>query len=155
MRWSASPRASIAPPPLALRKSAQSQRRPPRRFCAAVGVCVAWTLTRRRVAFHAPVEPRVILSNPHGQRGILLRTTPAGPGSRGFSRPLGQSSASFSSRWRSFVFYFFRDPERAIPTDPGAVVSPADGRIVVITDEPNKGTQSIDNPFGTRLSPMS
>ena len=38
-----------------------------------------------------------------------------------------------------FVFYFFRDPERAIPTDPGAVVSPADGRIVVITDEPNKG----------------
>jgi phosphatidylserine decarboxylase len=38
-----------------------------------------------------------------------------------------------------FVFYFFRDPERAIPTEPGAVVSPADGRIVVITDEPNNG----------------
>jgi phosphatidylserine decarboxylase len=34
-----------------------------------------------------------------------------------------------------FVFYFFRDPERVIPSDPGAVVSPADGRIVVITDE--------------------
>ena len=39
----------------------------------------------------------------------------------------------------AFVFYFFRDPERVIPTDPGAVVSPADGRIVVITDEPNNG----------------
>src|ERR1700733_11426310 len=38
-----------------------------------------------------------------------------------------------------FVFYFFRDPEREIPSDPGAVVSPADGRIVVITDEANNG----------------
>ena len=38
-----------------------------------------------------------------------------------------------------FVFYFFRDPEREIPGDPGAVVSPADGRIVVITDEANNG----------------
>ena len=38
-----------------------------------------------------------------------------------------------------FVFYFFRDPEREITTEPGAVVSPADGRIVVITDEQNKG----------------
>jgi phosphatidylserine decarboxylase len=38
-----------------------------------------------------------------------------------------------------FVFYFFRDPERAITTEPGAVVSPADGRIVVITDEANNG----------------
>jgi phosphatidylserine decarboxylase len=38
-----------------------------------------------------------------------------------------------------FVFYFFRDPERSIPTEPGALVSPADGRIVVITDEPNNG----------------
>ncbi len=34
-----------------------------------------------------------------------------------------------------FILYFFRDPERTIPTDPGAVVSPADGRVVVITDE--------------------
>jgi phosphatidylserine decarboxylase len=34
-----------------------------------------------------------------------------------------------------FVLYFFRDPERHIPTDVGAVVSPADGRVVVILDE--------------------
>ncbi len=35
-----------------------------------------------------------------------------------------------------FVFYFFRDPERTIPGDPGAVVSPADGRVVEVLDEP-------------------
>lgn len=36
-----------------------------------------------------------------------------------------------------FVLYFFRDPERRIPADPEAVVSPADGRVVEIVDEPN------------------
>ncbi len=35
-----------------------------------------------------------------------------------------------------FVLYFFRDPERQIPSEPGAVVSPADGRIVEVVDEP-------------------
>jgi len=38
-----------------------------------------------------------------------------------------------------FVFSFFRDPERVIPQEPGAVVSPADGRIVVVTDEDYAG----------------
>ena len=38
-----------------------------------------------------------------------------------------------------FVFSFFRDPDRVIPSDPGAVVSPADGRVVVVTDEENAG----------------
>ncbi len=28
----------------------------------------------------------------------------------------------------SFVVYFFRDPDRVVPGDPGVVVSPADGR---------------------------
>jgi phosphatidylserine decarboxylase len=34
-----------------------------------------------------------------------------------------------------FVFSFFRDPERVIPAEPGAIVSPGDGRVVVVTDE--------------------
>lgn len=38
-----------------------------------------------------------------------------------------------------FTFSFFRDPERVIPNEPGAVVSPADGRIVVVTDEEHAG----------------
>jgi len=45
-----------------------------------------------------------------------------------------------------FCFSFFRDPERAISSDPGAIVSPADGRVVVITDEQNAGRP------GTRIS---
>jgi len=38
-----------------------------------------------------------------------------------------------------FVFYFFRNPTRNIPMEPGAVVSPADGRVVVVKDEENGG----------------
>jgi phosphatidylserine decarboxylase len=38
-----------------------------------------------------------------------------------------------------FVFSFFRNPDRVAPTDPGLVVSPADGRIVVVKDEENLG----------------
>ncbi len=33
-----------------------------------------------------------------------------------------------------FVLFFFRDPERDIPSGEGAVVSPADGRVIVIKD---------------------
>ncbi|PYT92978.1 MAG: phosphatidylserine decarboxylase family protein [Acidobacteria bacterium] len=36
-----------------------------------------------------------------------------------------------------FVFSFFRDPDRVIPAGPGAIVSPADGRVVVVTEEEN------------------
>src|SRR5271169_1748482 len=38
-----------------------------------------------------------------------------------------------------FVFSFFRNPERVIPAEAGAVVSPGDGRVVVVTDEDNAG----------------
>ena len=39
----------------------------------------------------------------------------------------------------TFVFSFFRDPDRVIPTEPGAVVSPADGRVMVVAEEENAG----------------
>ena len=38
-----------------------------------------------------------------------------------------------------FVFSFFRDPERVIPSQPGAIVSPGDGRVVVVQDEEYEG----------------
>lgn len=34
-----------------------------------------------------------------------------------------------------FVTYFFRDPEREIPSDPNVIVSPADGKVVAIVQE--------------------
>ena len=45
-----------------------------------------------------------------------------------------------------FCLAFFRDPERAIPENPRAIVAPADGRVVVITAEENAGRP------GTRIS---
>jgi phosphatidylserine decarboxylase len=46
----------------------------------------------------------------------------------------------------AFIFYFFRDPERAIPADPAAIVSPADGKVVDIASE------KFDSRGGTRIS---
>lgn len=38
-----------------------------------------------------------------------------------------------------FVFSFFRDPNRVIPEEPGAIVSPADGRVLLVADEDHEG----------------
>lgn len=38
-----------------------------------------------------------------------------------------------------FVFSFFRNPDRVIPADPDAIVSPGDGRVVVVQDEEYAG----------------
>jgi phosphatidylserine decarboxylase len=44
-----------------------------------------------------------------------------------------------------FVLFFFRDPERAVPGGEGIVVSPADGRVIVIKDiyEPDYLKQDV------------
>lgn len=41
-----------------------------------------------------------------------------------------------------FAAFFFRDPERRVPDEPGLVVSPADGRIVKLAPAPE------ENPLG-------
>ncbi|HKN25335.1 MAG TPA: phosphatidylserine decarboxylase family protein [Candidatus Acidoferrum sp.] len=38
-----------------------------------------------------------------------------------------------------FVFSFFRDPDRSIPTERGLIVAPADGRVVVVKEESQRG----------------
>ncbi len=45
-----------------------------------------------------------------------------------------------------FVLYFFRDPERVAPAEPGAVVSPADGHVVEVVEE------LLDGAAGRRIS---
>ena len=42
-----------------------------------------------------------------------------------------------------FTLFFFRDPQRTPPADPHAVVSPADGRVVVITEEEFEGQPGL------------
>jgi len=39
----------------------------------------------------------------------------------------------------AFFLWFFRDPERTIPSDPGAVVSPADGKVTAIAPVTRNG----------------
>lgn len=53
--------------------------------------------------------------------------------------PLGLTIGTVLVFLALFVFYFFRNPNRKIPMEPGVVVSPADGRVVVVKDEENAG----------------
>jgi phosphatidylserine decarboxylase len=46
----------------------------------------------------------------------------------------------------TFILYFFRDPERVIPSDTSTIVSPADGRVLEVIDE------KFDGRAGKRIT---
>lgn len=55
----------------------------------------------------------------------------------------------------AFFVFFFRDPDRTIPTGPGLIVSPADGRVMLVGDAPFSGTPVGDyHLISIFLSPM-
>lgn len=56
------------------------------------------------------------------------------------------SFAGVALLFAAFFLWFFRDPERVIPSDPGLIVSPADGKVTEITS-----TQVNGQPY-TRIS---
>ncbi len=50
-----------------------------------------------------------------------------------------------------FMAFFFRDPRRTVPTEPGIVVAPADGRVTVVTRADGQNAESLVSIF---LSPL-
>ena len=54
-----------------------------------------------------------------------------------------------------FMAYFFRDPDRQVPADPEAVISPADGRVMVAgPGEPDLAPPGTWQQVSIFLSPM-
>jgi phosphatidylserine decarboxylase len=124
MKWSGLPPVSIAPAPS--RNSAASPKN-----CVVESQCMArFVRTASAMA--------VVLSGGMVKEGYYFGLP-----------PLALGAAALLLRWTvtgalllclaALVFYFFRDPERVIPGNAGAVVSPADGRVVVVTDEEDAG----------------
>jgi phosphatidylserine decarboxylase len=48
-----------------------------------------------------------------------------------------------------FTAFFFRDPERSVPTDPRLVLSPADGKVILVVPAPD------GHPFGPGTTQVS
>lgn len=56
----------------------------------------------------------------------------------GWAGLFGQILAPVLTVLALFVLWFFRDPERLIPSDPGLVIAPGEGRVIIVeeADEP-------------------
>jgi phosphatidylserine decarboxylase len=46
-----------------------------------------------------------------------------------------------------FVAFFFRDPEREVPLEPGIVVAPADGKVTLIKDSAGRERERLVSIF--------
>ncbi len=51
----------------------------------------------------------------------------------------------------AFMAYFFRNPDRSIPLEPGIVVSPADGKVTIVRPAGGENSESLVSIF---LSPF-
>lgn len=70
--------------------------------------------------------------------GILLAALGWVGWAVGFGGLAGQVMASVLTLLALFTLWFFRDPERVIPTDPGLVLAPGEGKVILVeeADEP-------------------
>ncbi|MEZ5288785.1 MAG: phosphatidylserine decarboxylase [Vicinamibacterales bacterium] len=78
---------------------------------------------------------------------LALAALSAWAGGRGWSVPFLVLTA--------FFVFFFRDPGRTTPADPGLIVSPADGRVMIAGGQPGPGAPAGEwRQISIFLSPM-
>jgi len=59
-------------------------------------------------------------------------------------KPGGAAVSAAALLFLAFTLYFYRDPERSVPDEPGVIIAPADGKILLnqIVDHPVAGPGS-------------
>ncbi len=68
----------------------------------------------------------------------------------------GAAAAAVPVFITAFMFYFFRDPERAVPTESGLFVAPADGKVIVIREtEETAYLRAVVTQISIFMSPLN